>query len=96
MSSKAVPLTRLGIALRFALLLRAGAAGCLGLGRRRLAVLLLVLSRAARQRRVLLALVQADLLFAAHTRDRGPAGAGPRQGGGTTTGDMQGGGGADQ
>lgn len=66
------------------------------MGRRRLAVLLLVLSRAARQRRVLLTLVQADLLFAAHTRDRGPAGAGPRQGGGTTTGDMQGGGGADQ
>lgn len=87
-------LTRLCVALGFALLLRAGATGGLGLALRlalsRLAFLLLILDRAARQGRgrVLLALVEADLLLAAHTRDRSPAGAGPRWGG--TTGGMQG------
>lgn len=43
---------------------------------------------------MLLPLVEADLLLAAHTRDRSPAGAGPRWGrggwGGGTTGGMQG------
>lgn len=92
-------LTRLSITLRFALLLRAGAAGrfrlrlalALGLALSRLPFLLLVLGRAALQgrRRVLLPLVEADLLLTAHTRDRSPAGAGPRWGG-TTTGGMQG------
>lgn len=77
--SAAAPLTWLSITLRLALLLWAGAAGRLGLALglvlSRLAFLLLILGWTDLQGggRVFLPLVKADLLLAAHTRDRTPA-----------------------